>query len=61
MVREEECRNAGQAEQANLISFCTREGQAQATGSFCVGSPDIGKRRRLWDGLKISPQLRHES
>lgn len=37
MAREEECQNAGQAEQANLLSRHTLEGKAQATGCFCGG------------------------
>lgn len=45
MAREEEGRNAGQAEQANLISFCPWEGKAQAMGYFFVGSLNIGKRQ----------------
>lgn len=43
MAREEECQNAGQAEQANLLSRCTLEGKAQATGFFSGGSPDGAK------------------
>lgn len=43
MAREEECQNAGQAQEANLLSCCTLEGKAQATGCFCGGSPDRGK------------------
>lgn len=41
MVREEKCRNAEKAEQANALHL---KGKAQAIGYFRVGSPDTGKR-----------------
>lgn len=43
-MAREQCQNAGQAEQANLLPRCSLEGKAQATGCFSGGSPDRGKR-----------------
>ena len=44
MAREEGYRNAGEAEQANLISFCIWEGKAQAKDTSVSGHLKIGKR-----------------